>query len=195
MTTYVKELLPGGESPYQNYQWPLPTQDEPGAWVEADTTTPLERCGNGLHAYTEEQAQAQLRHDRTYWEIEYTEPPRNWGDKVSGYRARLLRPYPVPAWLSTVQPAIDILANIPWLKPDGNPDPAWKLFPTRAAARDAAWAAARDAAGAAAWAAARDAARAAARDAARDAAWAAARDAAGEWQSTLLLDYAHGRLA
>jgi hypothetical protein len=47
-----------------------------------------------------------------------------------------------------------------------------------AAARDAAWAAARDAARDAAWAAARDAAWAAAWDAARDAAWAAAWDAA-----------------
>ena len=45
----------------------------------------------------------------------------------------------------------------------------------RAAARDAAWDAARDAAGAAAWAAARDAAWAAAGAAAREAAWAAAR--------------------
>jgi hypothetical protein len=48
----------------------------------------------------------------------------------------------------------------------------------RAAARAAAWAAARDAASAAAWAAARDAASAAAWAAARDAASAAARDAA-----------------
>jgi hypothetical protein len=57
---------------------------------------------------------------------------------------------------------------------------AWAA--ARAAARDAAWAAARDAARAAAWAAARDSAWAAARDAAwaaaMDSAWAAARDAA-----------------
>ena len=50
----------------------------------------------------------------------------------------------------------------------------------RAAAGDAAWAAARDAAGDAAWAAAGDAAWAAARAAAWDAAWAAARDAQRE---------------
>jgi hypothetical protein len=59
-------------------------------------------------------------------------------------------------------------------------DAAWDA--ARAAARAAAWAAARDAARDAAWDAARDAARAAAwaaaRDAARDAAWDAARDAA-----------------
>jgi hypothetical protein len=61
----------------------------------------------------------------------------------------------------------------------------------RAAARDAAWVAARDAAraaaGAAARVAARDAARAAARDAARVAAWAAEREATNEIQGARIM--------
>jgi hypothetical protein len=58
----------------------------------------------------------------------------------------------------------EAIPRIPWFRPDGKPDPAWRLFtaPSRYAARAAAWDAARDAARAAAW----------------DAAWAAAWDAA-----------------
>ena len=55
-----------------------------------------------------------------------------------------------------------------WLKPDGKPNPEWKLFEAET------WAAA----GAAAWDAARDAAWDAARDAAGAVAWAATWDAA-----------------
>jgi len=69
-----------------------------------------------------------------------------------------------------------------WFKNDGKPNPEWKLFETRAAARNAArnaaWDAARNAAWDAAWDAARGATRGAAWDAAWDAAWGAARDAA-----------------
>ncbi len=68
----------------------------------------------------------------------------------------------------------------------------------RAAARDAAWDAARDAARAAAWDAARDAARAAARDAAwdaaRDAARAAAWDAARDAARAAFYEKANGLL-
>ena len=58
---------------------------------------------------------------------------------------------------------------------------AWRDFTPEelAAAREAAWEAARDAAWAAAWAAAREAARAAA--------WAAAREAETDWQKALFL--------
>jgi hypothetical protein len=48
--------------------------------------------------------------------------------------------------------------KIPFFKNDGKPLKEWKLFETRAAARDAAWDAAWDAARAAAWDAAWDAA-------------------------------------
>jgi len=147
VTTYVKELLPNGKSPFQDFPWPLPSQKldgawKPGKWVKIDNAYPLEYCGHGLHAYTEAQAQSSLRHDRVYYEIEYATAPKDWSEKVSGYKARLLRPYPVPAWLTGVQPAIDTLKGIQWFKPDDQPVLTWKLFPTRAAARDAARAAA-----------------------------------------------------
>jgi len=92
-----------------------------------------------------------------------------------------------------------------WLKPDGKPNPEWKLFEAETwgaadaaawdaawdVARDAAWGAAGAAAGAAAWdaawAAAGAAAGAAARDAAGAAAGAAAGDAAGDaaWDAAI----------
>lgn len=83
---------------------------------------------------------------------------------------------------------IDNLKNIPWFRPDHNPDPSWRIFTRKTwdahraaalyAARDAAWNAARDAARNAARDAAWNAARNAARDAARDAAWDGASDSA-----------------
>jgi hypothetical protein len=82
--------------------------------------------------------------------------------------------------------AMDFVATIedtPWFGVKRKPLKTWRVFDSRAAARDAAWAAAGAAARDAAWAAAQDAAGDAARDAARDAAvdaaWAAARAAAG----------------
>lgn len=102
-----------------------------------------------------------------------------------------------PDYVQAVNVFLGELKTIPWLKPDGNPDPDWRIFETR----DAAWNAAVDATRGAAWntvwdavwdatrgaawnnepvcsagirAAAWDAARNAALDAARGAAWDAA---------------------
>ncbi|MFG1376124.1 hypothetical protein [Xanthobacter autotrophicus] len=101
-----------------------------------------------------------------------------------------------PAWLRLAKldkqadalaglPEITTMAQVPSIRPAieavrddaaAARDAAWDA--ARAAAKDAAWDAAKDAAWDAAWDAARDAAWAAAKAAAKDAAWAAARDAA-----------------
>jgi hypothetical protein len=71
----------------------------------------------------------------------------------------------VPDWWHDVEAFVAELPTIPWMQPQGAPDPSWWVFETR----DAAWDAAGDAAG--------DAARVATRVAAGDAAWVAPLDA------------------
>jgi len=72
---------------------------------------------------------------------------------------------------------IDNLSTMKWFAGAGKINPAWKMFDTRDAARDAAKVAAGDAALDAAWGAAKDAAWDASGDAARDAAKIVERDA------------------
>ena len=93
-------------------------------------------------------------------------------DKCVCSDVKLMRKLPYPSWLKEANSFINSIGKIKYFKPDGKPNPEWKLY--YAQTRDAARAAAGDAARAAAG----DAARAAARAAAWAAAWAAAGDAA-----------------
>ena len=95
-----------------------------------------------------------------------------------------------PRWLREMNALIRGMPDIPWLKPQGDPLPDWRVFETRSAARDAAGAAAREAAWEAAWDAARDAAGDAAWEAAMDAAMDAARDAARDAAGAVAMDAA-----
>src|SRR3990167_8945181 len=84
-----------------------------------------------------------------------------------------------PQWWRDVRAFVESIKDVPWFVPQGDPDPAWRVFETRAAAQEAALGAAGEAAreaalGAAqgaAWKAAREAAWEAAQEAAREAAW------------------------
>ena len=96
-------------------------------------------------------------------------------DKTVCKQAMITEMMPKPSWLIDVEKFVDGLKNVKWFKPDGNPNPEWKLFTGKS------WGAARDAAWDAVWDAAWDAARDAARDAAWDAVWDAAWNAA--WES------------
>jgi len=101
-----------------------------------------------------------------------------------------------PQWWRDVRVFVESLKTVPWLKPQGDPDPSWRVSETRdeatAAAMDAAretarwdlpwhilWAATRDAAGNAAWNAAWKTAKAVVGGVARETAWRAAGCAAG----------------
>ena len=107
-------------------------------------------------------------------------------DKVACYSARITKEvtHEKPLYWVKAETFIASLKNIPYNKPDGEPNKEWKLFlaPTLAAARDAALDAALDAARCAvrdaALDAALDASWDAARSAVRDAAWADARSVA-----------------
>jgi len=201
MTQYYKVLSADGLSIHGgDLQWSLPTLKKdgtykPGRWHTI--TGEVVVCRNGIHLTTE--PGRWYTKDCVCYAAEGKGASDNEGDKTAFRSARLLHPVAHPQWWIDALAFIATIPDVPFLKPDGNPLPEWKLFtaPTLAAARDAAraavraatwdatWAAAsaaaRDAASAAAWAAAsaaaRDAASAAARDAARDATWDAAWDA------------------
>ena len=179
MTSYYKVLTSNGRSTFQDYQWPLPHDGQAGAWVDAHDPGPLELCGNGIHVTSWGGVWAnwivtngviyrvEIEGD-TVGDIDDVEKER----KIAARRARLTRVVTraeCPDWWQETQAFIDELPVLPWLRPDGNPDPTWQLFPTwsaarsaaRSAAESAAWSAARSAARSAAWGAARSAARSA----------------------------------
>jgi hypothetical protein len=178
-TTLYKVLRPDGHSTHGgNLAWSLPRQEPDGSWRPGEwheVTGALELCRNGLHLTDE---RGVWRHwitaDGVVWEAEADGERVGTLDdasdrKIAVRRARLLRPMPEPDWWAAAKRFVrEDIPAVPWLQPDGNPDPSWRVFSAES------WAAAGTAAGAAAW----DAAGAAAGDAARAAARAAAWDAA-----------------
>ena len=168
-----KVLVDGKSCHGGTLKWSLPKNETPGDWHSFDG--PLRMCERGIHL-TESPFSWYKRGCEVY-EAEYRgEILHDSGNKACVREARLIREVPFPAPWLRVEKFLNGIAAVQWFKPDGSPDPEWKLYSgsTWDAARDAAWAAAR----AAAWAAAGAAAGAAARAAARDAAWAAAGAAA-----------------
>jgi hypothetical protein len=185
-TQTLYKVLVGGQSCHGgSLKWSLPQQADDGSYTPGDwhrVSGDLTICERGIHLTTAPY-QSWWRWDAELYEAEAAGIAAWDGDKCVCRAARLLRPAPVPAWWQACRDFVATIPQTPWFQRTQPPDPAWRVFPARAAARDAAGAAA----GAAAWAAAGDAARAAARDAAGDAAmdaaraaaWAAARAAAG----------------
>jgi hypothetical protein len=201
VTDWYKVLVDGKACHGGNMMWSLPVADGvggyvPGAWHVVDG--PVEVCRRGLHLTSD--PVAWMRTGAMIYRAEGAgEFSSDGSDKTAFALARLLAPAPdmIPEWWTAWLPFVrDEIPATPFFQPDGDPDPAWRLFAGEswaaaeaaawATARNAAWAAARYASQGAAWdaarGAARDAARAAARDAARDAArataWHAARAAA-----------------
>jgi hypothetical protein len=211
-TTLYKVLRPDGHSTHGgNLAWSLPRQEPDGSWRPGEwheVTGALELCRNGLHLTDERGVWRDwITADGVVWEAEVPKglPGERVGTlddasdrKIAVRRARLLRPMPEPDWWAAAKRFVrEDIPAVPWLQPDGNPDPSWRVFSAEswAAAGTAAGAAAWDAAGAAAWDAAWDAAGDAAWDAAGDAAWDAARAAARAAATYVLVHCVSGDLA
>jgi hypothetical protein len=185
VTDWYKVLVDGKACHGGNMMWSLPVADGvggyvPGAWHVVDG--PVEVCRRGLHLTSD--PVAWMRTGAMIYRAEGAgEFSSDGSDKTAFALARLLAPAPdmIPEWWTAWLPFVrDEIPATPFFQPDGDPDPAWRLFAGEswAAAEAAAWATARNAAWAAAWHAARAAADAAARTAVRAAAWDAAEDAA-----------------
>ena len=189
-----KVLVDGKSANGGSLTWSLPTQDESGNWTPGNWHEVQGKVivgENGLHL-TSKPVKWMKWGAEIFIAEGAGESVESGDDKIAYQRARLLSKVEAPEWWIGAQSFVRGIPMLNWLKPDGNPDPEWKLFTASSwnAARAAAW----DAAGTAARAAAGDAARAAveaaagaawdtawdaARAAAWDAAWDAARAAAG----------------
>jgi len=178
MTAYYKVLTADNRSGHGgDLAWSLPTANGDGTWTPGawhEVAGPVRVCERGLHLTTEPMRWP-LAGMRVY-RAEGGGDAQTEGDKTAFRRARLLAPADeaVPSWWRDVESFVASIAAVPWFRPQGDPDPAWIVFETRAAARDAVRGAAWGAAWGVAWAAAGGAAWGAAWRAAGDAAGAAA---------------------
>jgi len=153
VTQYYKILRDGKSCNGGSLDWPLPTRDGdtwmPGAWVEVTGDPAM--CRNGIHVVREPYKQ--------WWQwgcdvyaVETGPIVAEDDDKALTMRCRLLSLIDRPQWLCETEAFVESIKSVPWFKPDGTPDPTWRLFTgsswaaALAAASDAAWAAARDAA-------------------------------------------------
>ncbi len=185
MQKLYKILAKDGQSVHGgSLKWSLPTKEgdgwKPGEWHEV--APPVSVCSRGLHLITEAGLMRWYKLNTVIFEAEGAGAESKDTEKIAFERARLLKPAEVQMpvyWKKAIGFIEHEIPDIPWLKPDGRPNPEWKYFPAKT------WDAARDAARAAvwsAWAAVWDAARDAALSAwaAGDAAWDAVWDAAGD---------------
>ena len=181
VTGRVGESIHGGD-----FTYPLPTPNDDGTWTPGayvPEVPGVTLCERGYH-WTDDPTQW-LRRGCRIWLAEPTGlSAARKGDKYVSSGGRLLRECPeiVPQWWTDAMAFVDTIKDTPFLQPQGDPDPDWRVFDTWDAARDAAWYAARYAA--------RDAARYAVRDAVRDAARYAAHDAASDAASGAARDLA-----
>lgn len=158
MTQY-KVLVDGRAAHGGDLAWSLPREDgaggwEPGEWHRVEP--PIVVCERGLHLTTDPMQWPKV--GMAVYAAEGRGASQTEGDKTAFAEARLLRPAPevIPDYWRAVERFVtEELPAVPWFQPDGNPDPAWRVFtaPTvvaagaaaRVAARGASWDAARDA--------------------------------------------------
>jgi hypothetical protein len=86
------KVLNEGKSEFTGWQWPLPSDEQPGEWVHADG--PIGLCVNGIHASTTEQLPHWLGAE--LWEIELDGEIVRDEAAVVASRGRLLRR--IDAW-------------------------------------------------------------------------------------------------
>lgn len=124
---------PNGESIHGGtFTYPLPDGGTPGAFVP-EVEDPV-MCEYGYHWTT----------DPTQWlnvgcRVFEAEPvglvDRPEKDKYVSAGGRLIRERPdmIPGWWRSAEGFIESLSSpdFPWLKPQGEPDPSWRVFRTR----------------------------------------------------------------
>ena len=142
-----KVLVNGKSCHGGDYQWPMPSGNKPGKWTpEIDNA---EICKRGYHLTSEPYNWFKLGCDIFEAEGKDLRGEESSPHKSCFASARLIRKTPKPDWMIECEAFVASIPSFHFCKPDGNPIPEWKLFTgdSLAAARAAAWAAARDAAG------------------------------------------------
>ena len=145
--TLYKVLVDGKSCHGGTMEWSLPQGDAPGEWHRYDGA--LKICERGIHLTRN--PMAWYKHRARIFEAEADGIAEWQGDKCVAQAARLIREVEAPALWARIEKFVDGIASVQWFKPDGKPDPEWKLFTgdTWDTAGAAAWDAARAAAGAA----------------------------------------------
>lgn len=87
-----KFLAAGGRGPFSGFAWPLPSNGEPGAWVDAEGD--LVPCSSGVHACTVETLPTWV-HDEL-WRVELDVEVVHFGSVLVARRGRLVER--VPGW-------------------------------------------------------------------------------------------------
>jgi len=141
--TYYKVLVKGRSCHGGDMKWPLPTRAksrwEPGAWI--DYNEPCIICEKGLHVTTAPFSWYKI--DCDVYEAEIGRVFGRENDKLVTNKVRLIRPVPHPKWWTNTLAFIASIKNVAWFSNgELGEHPKIKLFPTRDAAGDAAWAAA-----------------------------------------------------
>ena len=147
MNRKLYKVLVNGQSCHGgSMEWSLPTKNpatgkyRPGAWQHVNGNVSM--CSRGLHLT--DKPEKWLKVGCKIFRAQTQECPTTWqDDKCVVAGARLLYPIRKPAYWTKVEEFCASINGVPFFKPDGKPDPEWKLFtaPTWAAARAAAWAA------------------------------------------------------
>lgn len=145
--THYKVLVNGHSAHGGTLQWSLPRDGEPGDWHEVEG--PIRVCRNGLHLTTDPMQWPTV--GMVVYEAEGEGDADTGGsDKTAYRRARLIREAPetIPDYWRAVERFVtEEIPAVPWFQPDGDPDPAWRLFTAPRwnaagnAARSAAWSA------------------------------------------------------
>jgi hypothetical protein len=129
--TYYKVLVDGRSCFGGKLEWSLPTMRPDGNWEPGDwmaVSGPIELCYRGLHLTTDPYGQW-VSWNMTVYEAEHGEIVDHKRDKLVSDRARLLRPVTHPVWWEETVRLVEYeLPTARWFRPDGDPDPTWRLF-------------------------------------------------------------------
>ncbi|MCA1670326.1 MAG: hypothetical protein LC793_23680, partial [Thermomicrobia bacterium] len=125
--SYYKVLVDGKSAHGGDYAWSLPHGEKPGQWTP--TIAHPRICETGWHLTT-----APMRWAKIGMQVYAAQPGAirdHKGDKIVTTRTRLLREAPemTPDWWRAVERFVtEEIPAVPWFQPDGDPDPAWKVF-------------------------------------------------------------------
>ena len=133
---YIRVTGPAGQFIEGGHmRWPLPVQNhdgtwKPGRWVEVSPDSNSWLWLKGVAP--EHIGDALTRIDGRAWVIEYEGAIKPCHNGVMGVKARLVRPYQLPAWWEDAVYQAGSMRRMPWFQPDGAPRPDWRVFSTRA---------------------------------------------------------------
>lgn len=137
---YIKVTGPNGNAVHGgSFTYDLPSGDTPGAWTP--TVYGLDPCRRGYHCVRPEHVMQWPALGMRPWDVEIGGQFVHEGGrypKVAAGTIRLVRERAdlVPEWWHAVEAFVASIPDVPFLGPQGDPDPDWVLCDTRPDAWD-----------------------------------------------------------